>query len=188
MTFFPLHWRQRVAARDSAAFAWVARTRTPGAERRLTQLSRAADHGELWWAAAAALGVTGGRRRRGAVRGLLALGIASGVANVPAKFAARRPRPPLADVPLARRLTNQPLTSSFPSGHSASAAAFAVGVAMEAPIAGAAVGVLAAAVAYSRVYVGVHYPGDVLAGVGLGAGCALLTAKTWPRRPPAANG
>lgn len=169
--------RQWLHAQDAAAFARVARAHRPGIQGGLTRLSAAADHGELWWGVAAVLAATGGSRRRGAARGLLSLGIASAVANVPAKFAARRPRPPLEEVPVARRLAKQPLTSSFPSGHSASAAAFAVGVALESPAAGVAVGALASAVAYSRVYVGVHYPGDVLAGVVLGAGCALLTTK-----------
>jgi undecaprenyl-diphosphatase len=117
------------------------------------------------------------------LRGLLSLGVASAVANIPAKLSTRRARPSLNGVPVPRRLRRQPSSSSFPSGHSASAAAFATGVALESPAAGAAVGVVAAAVAYSRIYVGVHYPGDVIAGVALGAGCALLTTRTWPLRP-----
>ena len=174
---------ERISGEDAALFHLVARKHTPLLDAVLPRLTRTANQGGLWWGVAAALAATRGQRRRAAVRGLLALGIASGIANVPAKYAVRRSRPPLDRVPLDRQLRRQPVTTSFPSGHSASAAAFAVGVAMEAPIAGAAVGVLASAVAYSRVYVGVHYPGDVLAGVVVGAGSALLTAKTWPRRP-----
>ena len=60
---------------------------------------------------------------------------------------------------------------------------FATGVALETPAIGAGVALVAAAVAYSRVYVGVHYPGDVLAGIALGVGSAALTTRTWPRRP-----
>lgn len=174
---------ERIAERDAALFHLVAAKHTPLLDAVLPRLTRTANQGGLWWTVAAALAATRGQRRRGAVRGLLALAIASGVANVPAKYAVRRSRPPLDQVPLGRQLHRQPMTTSFPSGHAASAAAFAVGVAMEAPVAGAAVGVLASAVAYSRVYVGVHYPADVLAGVAVGAGSALLTAKTWPRRP-----
>jgi diacylglycerol kinase family enzyme/membrane-associated phospholipid phosphatase len=173
----------RLSSEDAALFHLVAEKRTPLLDALLPRLTRTANQGGLWWTVAAVLAATRGKRRRAAVRGLLALGIASGVANLPVKYAVRRTRPPLDRVPLTRQLHRQPITTSFPSGHSASAAAFAVGVAMEAPIAGAAVGVLASAVAYSRVYVGVHYPGDVLAGVALGAGCGLVTAKTWPRRP-----
>jgi diacylglycerol kinase family enzyme/membrane-associated phospholipid phosphatase len=168
---------------DQTLFDRVATAHTPVLDEVLPRLTRAADHGLLWWAAAGVLGASGGPRRRSAVRGLLSMGLASAVANVPAKFSARRARPSLTGVPLPRRLRRQPTSSSFPSGHSASAAAFATGVALESPAVGAGVGLLAAAVAYSRIYVGVHYPGDVIAGVALGAGAALLTTRTWPLRP-----
>jgi diacylglycerol kinase family enzyme/membrane-associated phospholipid phosphatase len=173
----------RLGQADLAAFQAVAGRHTPLLDHVLPRLTRSANHGLLWWGVAAGLGATRGTRRRGAVRGLLALGIASGVANIPAKLSVQRPRPSLEGVPLTRRLMRQPTTTSFPSGHSASAAAFATGVAMESPLAGAAVGVIAGAVAYSRVYVGVHYPGDVAAGIALGMASAAVTAKTWPRRP-----
>jgi undecaprenyl-diphosphatase len=86
-------------------------------------------------------------------------------------------------VPFPRRLLRQPSTSSGPSGHSASAAAFATGVALEAPLVAAPIVVLAAGVAYGRVHTGVHYPGDVLAGIALGTGAALVVRRVWPVRP-----
>lgn len=175
--------RTSLVRKDLELFHRVAGTSVPGLDSVLPTLSRTADHGVLWLATAAALGVSRGRRRRAAVRGLLAVAIASPLANVPAKLSFRRSRPPLDGVSLARRLRRQPSTLSFPSGHATSAAAFATGVALESPKVGAAVGVLASAVAYSRVYTGVHYPGDVVAGVLLGVGAAALTTRTWPRRP-----
>ncbi len=175
---------RQLGPRDTAVFEWVSgRTHTPALNVALPRISRAADHGVLWCGVATALAASGGGRRRAAVRGLLSLAFASSVANVPAKLSIRRDRPPLQGVPVVRQLRRQPTTTSFPSGHAASAAAFATGVAMESPVTGAAVGALAGAVAYSRIYVGVHYPADVLAGVVIGVGCALLTAKRWPRRP-----
>ena len=62
-----------------------------------------------------------------------------------------------------------PKSRSFPSGHAASAFAFASGVAAEAPVPGGLLTVLAALVAYSRVHTGVHYPSDVVAGAVIGA-------------------
>src|SRR6185503_4355245 len=77
----------------------------------------------------------------------------------------------------------EPGSLSFPSGHSSSAAAFVTGVAMESPLAGAALAPLALGVGYSRVHVGVHYPGDVVAGLAAGSAVALATQHWWKVRP-----
>jgi len=127
--------------------------------------------------------IGGERERRAALRGIVSLGLASAIANGPVKWVVRRPRPGLDSVPPLRRLLKQPGTSSFPSGHSASAAAFATGVALESSRAAVPVALLAAGVAYSRPYLGMHYPSDVAAGVLLGAGCALLVRNSWPTSP-----
>ena len=61
-----------------------------------------------------------------------------------------------------------PSSGSFPSGHSASAFAFASSVGASLPAAAPPLVALAAAVAYSRVYTGVHFPGDVIIGSVIG--------------------
>lgn len=167
---------------DRAMFSSIAGAR-PLVDPLLPRLSHAADHGLLWWGVAGALGASKGRRRPAAMRGLLALGIASAAANGPAKLLFRRDRPPTHGIPPLRRLGRDLTTFSFPSGHAASAAAFATGVALDSPGAALPVAALASAVAFSRVYVGVHYPGDVMAGVALGVSAGLLTTKIMPRRP-----
>jgi diacylglycerol kinase family enzyme len=98
------------------------------------------------------------------------------------KRATRRLRP-TSEVPLARRLSRVPRSTSFPSGHAASAAAFATGVALEIPALAVPVGALAAAVGASRVVTGVHYPSDVAAGFAIGTCAGLLTVRWWPLRP-----
>jgi undecaprenyl-diphosphatase len=168
---------------DQRLFTRVASVRVPGADPALRRLTHAADHGRLWLGTAAGMGLAGGSTaRRAALRGLGSLALASFTVNTLVKWSARRPRPLLEGVPAVRLLTRQPKTTSFPSGHSASAAAFATGIALESTGYGALVAPVAAAVAFSRVYVGVHYPGDVLAGVAIGVGAAALTCRWWPPR------
>ncbi|MFG3258543.1 bifunctional phosphatase PAP2/diacylglycerol kinase family protein [Streptomyces sp. NPDC048172] len=169
------------SAWDRAAFHLVAGRHWPGAEGVLPRLSRSANHGRLWFAVAAGLGATGGTRaKRAAMRGTASLALASLAANTLAKRSVRRTRPLLDAVPLVRRLHRQPVTSSFPSGHSASAAAFATGVALESRGWGLAVAPIAVSVAFSRVYTGVHYPSDVLAGMALGVGAAFAVRGLAP--------
>ena len=71
-----------------------------------------------------------------------------------------------------------PLSSAFPSGHSASAFAFAGGVGSVLPFDAIPIRALAAVVAYSRVHTGVHYPADAVAGALLGSTLAQVTART----------
>lgn len=174
----------RVQRADERLFRGVARHDHGVFDRGIPALTTAADHGRLWFVVAAALAFTGPRGRRAAVRGLASLGVASALANGPAKWAVRRRRPLLVDVPSLRQLRRQPVTTSFPSGHAASAAAFAMGVALESPLRGAPVAALAAGVAYGRVHTGVHYPSDVAAGLVLGAAAAAAVRRWWPVTQP----
>ena len=157
---------------------------TTRVDEGLLLVGRAADGGKLWLGVAAALGLSGGRfRRRAALRGLFAAGIASAVANGPAKVAVRRRRP--ARGRLVSHLPGypRPSTSSFPSGHAAVAAAFAVGAGQEVPALVGPLAALASLVGYSRIHAGAHHASDVAAGAALGAGAGLLTRRLWPVAP-----
>ncbi|ROP46590.1 bifunctional phosphatase PAP2/diacylglycerol kinase family protein [Streptomyces sp. PanSC9] len=168
---------------DGRVFEAAAAWHWPGAERVLPRLSRSANHGVLWFATAAAMAaIRTPRARRAAVRGLASLSVASLTINTIGKRSVRRARPVLDPVPLVRQLKRQPITTSFPSGHAASAAAFATGVALESPAWGAVVAPVAFSVAASRVYTGVHFPSDVLAGAALGVGAAFLVRRLVPTR------
>lgn len=170
--------------RDLAAFQRVADRHWPGAEPVLPRLSRSANHGLLWFGAAAGMAALGSsaRSRRAALRGIASLAVASAAINTVGKGAVRRERPILDLVPMVRQLNRQPFTTSFPSGHAASAAAFATGVALESKGWGAVVAPVAVAVAASRVYTGVHYPSDVVAGAALGIGAAFALRGVVPTR------
>lgn len=145
-------------------------------------LSAAADHSLLWIVVAAALAVRRGAGRKAAARGLLAVAGASGLANAVLKPLLPRRRPAASELPAYQTIDRPPTSSSFPSGHAASAAAFATAVALESPRLGLAVAPLAASVAYSRVHVSVHWTSDVAVGAAVGTGVALATRRWWPVR------
>ncbi|RKR74571.1 phosphatase PAP2 family protein [Frondihabitans australicus] len=156
----------------------------PAADRALLAVSTAANNGLLWFSVAAALALTGPRGRRAAARGLASLGLSSGFANLVAKPLVGGPRPSADDVPPERQLARFPQSASFPSGHTASAIAFASGVAIESPALGLVVAPLAVTVAYSRLHVGAHWLSDVLGGAAIGvtmANVARLLPLRWIR-------
>lgn len=172
---------------DREVFDAVAESPSPLLDSAMPRLTNAADHSKLWLGIAAALGALGGSSvRRGSVRGVASLAVTSLVTNQIAKRLWHRPRPDRALIPLARRSRRVPTSHSLPSGHSASAAAFAVGVGLESPPVGLALALLAGLVGLSRVATGAHYPGDVFAGFGIGAAIAILGARVVPTIPTSA--
>ena len=172
----PAGWWSEVNRLDLAVYAAIAATPTPTLDRAFRRLSHAADYSKLWLASAALLAASGGAAgRRAAVNGLASVGLTSAIVNVVLKplGGRRRPDRDTHGVPVARQVA-MPSSTSFPSGHSASAFAFATGVATASPAAGIPLSALAALVAYSRVHTGVHYPLDAIAGSVSGVALAPL--------------
>ena len=180
---------RELGAVDRAVYSAVATTPTPSLDEPLRRLSDAANNSRLWLAIAAGLAVAGGRSgRRAAVRGTVAIGVTSALVNLAVKSAWSRSRPDRsgAGVPV-RRNVRMPASTSFPSGHAASGFAFAAAVGRDRPWLGLTLRFLAAAVAYSRVHTGVHYPGDVVVGSLIGASTGQAVAGLIDRLPPIRN-
>jgi membrane-associated phospholipid phosphatase len=172
-----------LGAVDRAVYEALARTPTGNLDGPVRRLSDAADRSRLWLAIAAAVALFGGERgRRAALEGVLAIGVTSATVNLVAKPIARRRRPDrIEPARFAGRHAAMPSSASFPSGHAASAFAFAHALGRHLPALAVPIRLLAAAVAYSRVHTGVHYPGDVVVGSVAGAGTATMVAAVADR-------
>jgi undecaprenyl-diphosphatase len=177
---------------DRNVYASVAETSTPRLDGLMRQLSSAANYSRLSLACAAVLATSGGPTgRRAAASGLASVAVTSAVVNLVFKRVGGRPRPHPRPglIPTAARLA-MPKSRSFPSGHAASAVAFAAGAGRVSRVASLPLHTLAALVGYSRVHTGVHYPSDVVAGALTGAAIADLTAGVIDQitKRPRANG
>jgi undecaprenyl-diphosphatase len=73
---------------------------------------------------------------------------------------------------------------SFPSGHAATATALAVALGLRLPALRVPGAAAAAVVLFSRVYLGAHFPSDVLGGATLGAVAGILATARPPKRAP----
>ncbi len=181
--------RQRVAdvlhqagAVDRAVYATIASVPTPGLDLAMRRLSNSANRSLIWLGIAAGLSLTGPNGRRAAARGLLAIGVTSAVVNLGVKPLSTRRRPDRAGLGVpGQRFVSMPSSTSFPSGHSASAFAFATAVSRDNPWLAIATQFLAGGVAYSRVHTGVHYPGDTVAGALIGAGTGQAVSTLFDR-------
>lgn len=158
------------AAADTSLLRFL-RTRGHSAsrDRAVAAFSRLGEHGSVWLAIAGVGALLDAERRPQYRRAALTVVTAYG-ANQLVKFAVRRPRPQLEGLPpLAHTMSRL----SYPSAHSSTSVAGARALAEVLPAPPLAA--LALALPLSRLYLGVHYPSDVLAGAALGAAVAELT-------------
>ena len=144
----------------------VARTRghTPAAERVVARFSKLGQHAGVWLA----IGLVGAARdveRRGEWRRATATVAGVYALNTAIKQVVGRRRPELPDLPA---LTGTPTALSFPSAHASTAFAGAI-VYSRLGLPAAPLYALATGLAFSRLYLGVHYPSDVLVGAALGS-------------------
>jgi membrane-associated phospholipid phosphatase len=158
-----LSWRARATALDLALYrAARSRALAPATVRWLRAYSRLGEHGAVWLLGGVAGAALDAPRRRQWLRASVCVAASYGI-STSIKLAVGRRRPAVADLPALMRT---PTGLSFPSSHAATS--FAAARAFGALVPGAPLRAIAASMALSRLYLGVHYPSDIAAGAVLG--------------------
>ena len=174
----PAALRSVVPSIDASLFHWVIAHRSSLLTQQMIILSRG---GALVWAISAVLlGLVFRRRWPGVFQVTLAIGLAALLADVAAKPVIARHRAFVSYTGF-ELLAKPQRSGSFPSTHAAGAFAGAFALSRVFPEMRAALWITAALVAFARVYVGVHYPLDVIGGVviGLAAAAFAMGGTRW---------
>ncbi len=151
-----------------------------GSRKGVTRFGKVADkvkHPPTWAAIAGVMAMSGGRSRRAAARGT-ACYLGAALAHLPIKALVGRRHPPGS----SRVARIGPITSSFPSGHTASELAFSLGAAQELPLLFVPLYAATAASEWSLIRARSHYPSDAFGGAALGVVVAAAVWKVWPPR------
>ncbi len=169
-------------ALDRHGQRWVVTHRTGWLDPVFIWLSHIGAYGAVWLGLALLAAVLW--RRPQIFLLVAAADLVAELSSLGLKYAVGRPRPPHR-YPSPEPLVHVPGTPSFPSGHAATSFACATLLAFAAPKLAVPILALASAIAFSRVYAGVHYPLDALGGAALGVAVAtaLRLRAGGPRRP-----
>ncbi|MGE3491340.1 MAG: phosphatase PAP2 family protein [Vicinamibacterales bacterium] len=148
-------------------------------------LASALAAGGFLWIVLALIASVYPRYRADAWRLLLVIGFSLVITDVVMKPIFDRPRPftAIPDLPV---IDGKPASSSMPSGHAARAIAASIAATRMMPAAGWLLWPFAALVIGSRVYIGVHWPSDVVVGAVVGLACAwfVLGGRKTPVAQP----
>ena len=169
---------------DHALMGWMRAFHAPWLDAAMIWTSASGGAG-LVWLVLALIGMVMGRDRQAAWRVLLAVALSYALVDGVIKPIIGRARPAITDAAsLTRDLPPLPTTSAFPSGHATSSFASAVTVSRMWPQTRVVWWILAALIGYSRIYLGHHYPLDIVAGAFLGIGVAWwVLGGLRPHRP-----
>jgi undecaprenyl-diphosphatase len=178
-----LYARGPEAAGDVAILAWIRELRSEAMNVVMRAITTLGDF-DMVLVLAGVASLVFWRRSWRAVFFTLTAVIGAGILNTAVKTLFARDRPPIAEA------VYEPGGFSYPSGHSMGALALALAVALAvsrlwpprvARVVWIVAGVYAFAIGLSRIYLGVHFPSDVLGGFALSTAWVLLLDATWPR-------
>ena len=169
------HFLQRGVRMDFSILYALQHLHNAVLDRVMVGITSLGNAGWIWIALTAVFLILPKYRKCG-VRMAIALILDLILCNLVLKPLAARPRPCWIDEQV-KLLVAAPKDYSFPSGHSAASFAAAVSIFVMHKKEGAAALILACLIAFSRLYLFVHFPTDVLAGIAVGFICAFLAAK-----------
>ncbi|QEK13682.1 phosphatase PAP2 family protein [Crassaminicella thermophila] len=138
------------------------------------------DKGMIWIILSCVLMMSKKYRKVG-ILSIVALVLSTVIGEAFLKHIIGRTRPFL-EVPDIHLLIKKPLTYAFPSGHTTSSFAVAGVISNKLELYRIPFMLLAILIAFSRLYLFVHYPTDILAGIALGLGCSRITLKLFDRK------
>ena len=167
---------------DDSLLHYVIQLRRPWLDDVMLFSSAIGAAGFIWWVTALITGVFPDKRAA-AWRMILAVAFTYAISDWILKPAFDRPRPYQADASITV-IDAKPDTSAFPSGHAAMAVAGAIAGSRMIPFSAWFWWPLAGVMAVSRIYIGVHWPSDVLGGLVLGFATAwfVLGGRIRPPR------
>jgi undecaprenyl-diphosphatase len=179
----PADFLYAIGRLDLMVFQWLRTYHSPFLDMLMAAASDVTRGGALWIGLALLFAATDRRRWPGAAQVLLAIGMSSLLTETVAKplFNRARPFESYADM---RVYGYRPMTRSLPSGHVANATAAAYALTRVVPNGRAVFWTVALLVAFSRVYLGVHYPIDVIVGgvSGFGIAAFVIGGTRWSQR------
>ena len=157
---------------DEKILLRISRLHRPILNKIMIAITTAGNTGTIWLLIAVPMLLNPSARNKG-IKLILSLLLTGFIGEIIIKRLVGRMRPSKS-IEQEKLLIKEPITYSFPSGHTSSSFAAAVTIFLNYPNFAIAAFVLAGAIAFSRLYLKVHYPSDILAGAALGIICSLV--------------
>lgn len=164
---------KRIQVWDDRLLMWLARHHTPFLNKLMILITTTGNNGYVWFALSIPFLLTNKGRLTGFTI-LASLGIATLTGEVSIKHIVKRVRP-CAKAFEDYLLIENPPHYSFPSGHTTASFAVTTVILFMSPIWFLPVCMYATLLAFSRLYLLVHYPSDVIAGVFIGTICGAVS-------------